>query len=138
MKNQLGLDVVGSVTFGALSEGELNLALSTALPTGLEGPELVKWAEDKIEAQEKLSAYLEEQAVFLTQPGNTSADWLIKVKTEGLENVDTGRAAVTDEATVITPTQPAVQPQIQEGATATNPTTGQRIIFTNGKWQSAP
>jgi hypothetical protein len=33
IRNTLGLDVIGSVTFGALSEGELNLALETALPT---------------------------------------------------------------------------------------------------------
>jgi hypothetical protein len=31
VKNELGLDVVGSVTFGALSQGELTLALNTAL-----------------------------------------------------------------------------------------------------------
>ena len=80
LRNQLGLDVVGSVTFGALSEGELNLALSTALPTGLEGPELVKWAEDKISAQEKLSSYLEDQAIFLSKRGNTAADWLTKTR----------------------------------------------------------
>jgi len=34
-------------------------------------------------------------------------------------------------------TQPTSD-QIQEGATATNPQTGQRVIFTNGQWQPAP
>jgi len=76
LKNKLGLDVVGAVTFGALSEGELKLALSTALPTTLQGPELIKWAEDKIAAQEKLATYLEDQAIFLGQSGNTRADWI--------------------------------------------------------------
>lgn len=76
LKNQLGLDVVGSVTFGALSEGELNLALNTALPTDLDGPELIEWAESKIAAQEKLAAYFEEQAIFLSNPGANAAGWL--------------------------------------------------------------
>lgn len=80
IKNELGLDVIGSVTFGALSEGEMNLAMDTALPTGLQGPELVKWAQDKINAQEKLADYFEKQAVFLSKPGNTAADWLVKVR----------------------------------------------------------
>jgi hypothetical protein len=76
IKNELGLDVVGAVTFGALSEGELNLAMDTALPTTLDGPDLIEWAENKIAAQEKLANYLEEQAIFLSKPGNTAADWL--------------------------------------------------------------
>lgn len=76
LRNKLGLDVVGAVTFGALSEGELNLALGTALPTKLDGPELVKWAEDKISAQEKMAKYLEDQAIFLSKSGSTPAMWL--------------------------------------------------------------
>lgn len=76
MRRRLGLDVIGSVTFGALSEGEMELALDTALPTGLDGPELVQWAKDKIEAQEKLATYLEDQSVFLSEKGNTPAKWL--------------------------------------------------------------
>jgi hypothetical protein len=96
LKNQLGLDVVGSVTFGALSEGELNLALNTALPTTLEGPELVQWATDKIQAQEKLAGYLEDQAIFLSRPGNSAGDWLLKVK-----------SGATNQQPAPTQTQPA-------------------------------
>ena len=33
--NRMGLDVIGSVTFGALSEGEMRLAMDTAVPRGL-------------------------------------------------------------------------------------------------------
>ncbi len=75
IQGRLGLDVVGAVTFGALSKGELDLAKAVALPTGLDGPELVKWIEKKISAQEKLMNYFAEQAVFLSQ-GNSQADWL--------------------------------------------------------------
>jgi len=86
IKNELGLDVVGSVTFGALSEGELRLAMDTALPTTLDGPELIKWAQEKISAQEKLAEYLEDQAIFLSGQGNTAADWLARVRAKRVQS----------------------------------------------------
>lgn len=76
VRNRLGLDVVGSVTFGALSESELNLALDTGLPTGLDEAELKKWAINKKASQEKLIGYLEEQARFLSRGDVTLNDWL--------------------------------------------------------------
>jgi len=78
--NRLGLDVIGSVTFGALSEGELRLAMSTALPLNLDEPELKAWLQRKRSAQVKLIDYMEEQARFLAKPGNTLADWLENVQ----------------------------------------------------------
>ena len=78
IQNRLGLDVIGSVTFCALSEQELALALETALPTGLDEPELRQWLVDKKAAQQKLSDYLTEQVVFLRQGNNTVADWLAR------------------------------------------------------------
>jgi hypothetical protein len=75
MRSRLGLDVVGAVTFGALSEGELNLALDVALPTNLSPPDLKKWVLSKKAAQEKLSNYFSEQVRFLSIPGNTLGDW---------------------------------------------------------------
>ena len=76
MRRRLGLDVLGSVTFGSLSKDELNMALDTALPNALEGPDLVKWANDKITAQDKLRKYLEDQAVFLGKPGGSLPKWI--------------------------------------------------------------
>lgn len=73
---RLGLDIIGSVTFGALSEGELQLALSTALPTNLDEPELRQWLEDKKAAQLKLKKELEKAAVFLSKGNNTVGDYL--------------------------------------------------------------
>ena len=75
MRSRLGLDVVGAVTFGALSEGELNLALDVALPTDLSPPALKTWVLNKKAAQEKLSNYFSEQVRFLSIPGNTLGDW---------------------------------------------------------------
>jgi hypothetical protein len=75
IQGELGLDVVGAVTFGALSEGELALAKSVALPTGLDGPELKKWLLDKKAAQTKLRDYFNQQIQFL-DAGGTIPQWL--------------------------------------------------------------
>jgi hypothetical protein len=79
VRQQLGLDVIGSVTFGALSEGELNLALDTSLPMGLAPKDLRAYLVNKKTAQTKLAGYLTEQATYLTKRGNTLAGWLEKV-----------------------------------------------------------
>jgi hypothetical protein len=76
VKNRLGLDVVGSVTFGALSASELDLALDTALPTNLSETALADWLNSKIIAQRKLSSYLQKQATFLADGDKTIGDWL--------------------------------------------------------------
>ena len=73
---RLGLDVVGASKFGALSKGELDLALSVAVPDRLRPEELKRWLVERRGAQEKLAAELERAAIFLGTPGNTPADWL--------------------------------------------------------------
>jgi len=75
VQRELGLDVVGSVTFGALSEGELKLALDTALDLGQDEGALRRQLVRKKEAQEKLMAYLNEQVQFLDS-GGTLAEFL--------------------------------------------------------------
>ncbi len=82
VKNELGLDVVGSVTFGALSQGELTLALNTALPTNLSEDALVDWIDRKIVAQRKLQDYLYGQAIYLSDGDKTIGDWLRKQRDE--------------------------------------------------------
>ena len=82
VKNELGLDVVGSVTFGALSQGELNLALNTALPTTLSEGALVDWIDRKISAQKKLQDYLYAQAIYLADGDKTIGDWLRSQKAD--------------------------------------------------------
>jgi len=95
VKNRLGLDVVGSVTFGALSESELNMALNTALPTNLPEADLIKWLDDKIKAQNKLMAYLNDQAIFLSDGDKTVGDWLrhVRDKQEELKRIEAERKA---------------------------------------------
>ena len=81
-QNRLGLDVIGAVTFGALSKGELDLALQTAIPTNLPEAELKAWLKKKVSAQTKLMGYIEEQSMFLSQDGNTEADWAQQKKAD--------------------------------------------------------
>ena len=69
IQSQLGLDVIGSVTFGALSEGELELALATALPLQLQEEDLKDWLTRKKEAQLKLSAELQDAVMFFSGGG---------------------------------------------------------------------
>ena len=75
VQRELGLDVVGSVTFGALSQEELTLALRVALPETMEGPALIDWIDRKKVAQQKLSAYLLDQAYFFSEGDTTLKDW---------------------------------------------------------------
>ncbi len=74
--NQLGLDVIGSVTFGALSEGEMKLAMETAVPRNLDGPQLKEWLVQKRAAQEKAAKARRAAAIYLGTPGNTLKGWL--------------------------------------------------------------
>jgi hypothetical protein len=95
IRNTLGLDVIGSVTFGALSEGELNLALETALPTTLSPQDLKVYLVNKKSAQTKLAGYLSEQATYLSKKGNTLAGWLEKVDNEATSGQSELPAGVT-------------------------------------------
>lgn len=76
LQGRMGLDVINSTTFGALSEAELRFALSTALPENLDGPELKSWLQRKKASQERLANYLQEAATFLGRPGNSVAEWM--------------------------------------------------------------
>lgn len=64
--NQLGIDVINSATFGALSESELRLALATQLDLNLPEPELRKQLEAQIRAKDKMRAELIKMAQALT------------------------------------------------------------------------
>ncbi len=72
IQKSMALDVIGAVTFGALSQGELNLAKEVALPTGLDTPQLIQHLNDRKIAQEKLRAYFNEQIQFLDQGGTVA------------------------------------------------------------------
>jgi hypothetical protein len=94
VQGKLGLDVVGSVTFGALNKGELDLALAIGLPTGLDEGALNKWVDRKIAAQQKLAGYLSKQAKFLSDPKNNLNDWLKKIEKESSTSAAENKAFV--------------------------------------------
>lgn len=75
--SQLGIDVINSATFGALSEKELQLALATELDTSLPPAELRKQIEDRIRAKDKLRVELIKAARELTS-GNMTYSQFIK------------------------------------------------------------
>jgi hypothetical protein len=94
VRSQLGLDVIGSVTFGALSEGELNLALDTALPTTLRPQALKQYLTEKKAAQEKLVGYLTKQISYLNKPGNNLSGWLEQAGRQGQSNLPASAADI--------------------------------------------
>ena len=81
IQKRMALDVIGAVTFGALSQGELDLAKEVALPTGLEGPDLIKHLQGRKLAQQKLKDYYNEQIQFLDQGGTVAG--FIRAKERG-------------------------------------------------------
>lgn len=76
IQRELGLDIVGAVTFGALSKGELDLALGTALDLGQSEESLIDILTRKKEAQNKLINYYQQAISFLSQPGSTVAQFM--------------------------------------------------------------
>ena len=78
VRQRLGLDVVSSVTFGALSEAELNMALDTGLPTNMDEDYLKGWVQKRIDAKKKLLLNLQEAAKFLSK-GNSIGDWIVEL-----------------------------------------------------------
>jgi len=76
IRNRLGLDIISDITFGALSEKELSLALTTGLPDGLDEQELRDWATRKKKVQQQYAAALEAAAIHLLDPENTLKGWI--------------------------------------------------------------
>jgi len=81
IRGRMALDVVGAVSFGALSKGELDLAKDVALPTGLDTAELKTYLLRKKEAQGKLRNYYNEQIQFLDQGGTVAG--FLRMKERG-------------------------------------------------------
>ena len=72
---ELGIDVINSATFGALSATELKLALDTALPLNLDEDELLPYLQDKKDAMIKLRNEMDRMGAFLSEKGNTVSKW---------------------------------------------------------------
>jgi len=77
--NRMGLDVIGSVTFGALSAGEMELAMETAAPRNLEPAELKMWLESKRAVQAKAYTAAMEAAQHFAG-GGSLADYYAQIR----------------------------------------------------------
>jgi hypothetical protein len=84
IRNQLGITVINSATFGALSESELALALNTDLPLNLSEPELAQYLRNKIEATNKLRAEMLKKAADMQRLGYN--DFIEQQRKETQEN----------------------------------------------------
>lgn len=119
IQGSMALDVVGATTFGALSKGELDLAKEVALPTGLDGPELIDHLQRKKVAQEKLRAYYNEQIQFLDQGGTVAGFLRMKEREQG--------------------DQPQANPQDQGGIEQQGaPVQAQRLVYDPATGQLVP
>jgi len=74
--NQLGITVINSATFGALSEKELQLALSTEIPQNLSPADLRVYVQNKYQAQAKLANEIRNKARTLSQSGMTYSEYI--------------------------------------------------------------
>jgi hypothetical protein len=93
--NRMGLDVIGSVTFGALSEGEMRLAMETAVPRNLDPAQLRDYLVRKREAQIKARDALMRAANYLARPGNTLEGWFAQRQQEMIGETTGGPSGST-------------------------------------------
>lgn len=75
LQKSMGLDIIATSLPGAASEGDVRMALQTALPTGLDGPELAQWLKDKKEATKRVLTGIKRVAKYMGK-GNTVAQYL--------------------------------------------------------------
>lgn len=119
-RNALGLDVIGSVTFGALSKGELDLALTQGLPLGLDEPQLLEYIERREVALGKYRASLLDAARTFANPQKDYDDYL-----NDLENLE-----VKPNPYKETPHQELMRlvAEVQSGSSTLPPETRQQIL----------
>ena len=132
LQKKLGLDVIASTTFGALSEGEREFALSSALPKNLQGNDLKSWLQKKKETQTKLMDQLGEAASFLGTPGNTIADYIELTKIHDLDR----QKASPESIDPVSPIKEVVSPPEKTGGRIMIDANGNRArVFDDGSFE---
>jgi len=97
--NTLGLNIIQSTTFGALSAGEMKLAMDTALPKGMQEDDLLEWVQTRRVARKKLRLEMMNYVNFMndrdpSDPNYKSAqnDWqTMRDEETARENEVTGK-----------------------------------------------
>jgi len=80
---EMGIDLIQSATFGALSESELKLALSSTIDLSLPGPELRELLENKIRVQQILRDELMKKARELSAGKVKYSDFIQRYEIKG-------------------------------------------------------
>jgi hypothetical protein len=106
---ELGLGVISNTTFGALSEGELRLAMETAVPK-LQPAQMKQWLMDKKAVQQKLADEMFKYAEHL-ENGGTKVSWIKAQKELKKAHGGSGEGAAT---TGITGQTETAQPSIDD------------------------
>lgn len=88
----MGIQVINSATFGALSAAELDLALSKGIPLGLDGPELKEHLYKKIDAQNRLRTIMLKTAQELSAGDVRYSDFIKKYEINDDSENGQGRA----------------------------------------------
>ena len=94
--NRMGLDIISAVTFGALSAGEMKLAMDTAMPMGLEEDDLIAWLGKRKRAQHKLRAEMMKMASHFEANGSID-DYLEQQKVHGNYVNEADLPMITDQ-----------------------------------------
>lgn len=79
IQNKLGISVINSATFGALSEREMQMAMATNLNLSLPPDELRQMILEQIRVRTKLAREFEFQADLLLREGGTYTDFIAKM-----------------------------------------------------------
>jgi hypothetical protein len=98
--NQLGIDIINSATFGALSEKELGLALETGLPMSLDEEELKSYIRNKVAAQVKLRDELIKKARALAGGQMKYSDFINQYSPKGGTEVFFGSGSTSKPSNV--------------------------------------
>jgi hypothetical protein len=83
--NKMGIDIINSATFGALSATELRLALSTAFDQNLSGQALQNYVDRKVKAQRKLRNELLDQSRVLMSGRMTLSEFADNIAAQDKE-----------------------------------------------------
>ena len=78
IQQRLGLNLLSTVTMGALSEKEMDILLKTSIPTGMDGEPLIGWLEDRKAATVKMRNFTEEAIQYFADPEHTLAGFVAK------------------------------------------------------------
>ena len=98
--NQLGIDIINSATFGALSEKELGLALETGLPMSLDEERLKSHIRNKVAAQVKLRDELVKKARALAGGQMKYSDFINQYSPKGGTEVLFGSGSISKPSNV--------------------------------------